>query len=481
VRAAPDNGGRAEDPRLKDKIKEQRASLRDKETRIAELEVALAAARRERDTARTDADVAQAARKTAETEAERLRRQRERDARREEKTPAPAREKVRPSTVLQAVTTPAATSVWDEALGRLLSRGKYAVVADVCREALSGTGEAQTPAAARGRVHALYAAALYGRGNTAEGEEQDRLAVAVLLDGGNVPAAAESLARLLTFAPAPRAADVPLARRLFLLAEKQGQADAVRQVFTRMRIGSPEAYRRLRALLSGGGGQKVSASLVERLAPATAIGGATATVGPDEPVALPTLPAVTARRIVEAVDAGEADWVRKARAGMESLRGRGGSDAALADALLEAVAALEPVAVQPLLQPVLRPVVVDASNVARHNPDPLSLARSPRLIRLKEMRDFLLRRGYFPVHLIADATLRFHVDDRAAYEDMLRRHMVRETPPGTSADETLIREAKSLPAPLVTNDRLAEWGDAAFSVERRGFALVPGGVTLTDF
>jgi hypothetical protein len=124
--------------------------------------------------------------------------------------------------------------------------------------------------------------------------------------------------------------------------------------------------------------------------------------------------------------------------------------------------------------------VVDASNVARHNPDPLALSAPHRVGHLLLMRDFLLRQGFFPIVLIADATLRFHMDDRVTYQTLVDRHIIREAPPGTSADEMLLKEARHRNAPLISNDRFSEWGDIVQQVERHGFLVVNGRVALVQ-
>lgn len=464
---------------LKDTLKKQRATLKDKDGEITTLKGQLATLLKERDAVQAAAEAERSARKAAESEAERQRRQRERAERREAATP-------RKETTVRAASPaimplPAASSepLLEEALSRLLNRGKYALVTEVCREALLPEGSA----AQRGTILALYAVALYGQGNISQAEEQDRLAVGALLDAGRIPEAARAMARLLTQGAGPRTVtDAPLLRRLLLLAERVGQSREVRDIFQHMHIGSPEAGKRLRALQAGLG--KKEAFL---MADAVASGTGLITIpGPDEAVALPTNypPAayVTPRAVVQAVDSGNASYVTAVRAALDKLRrDEDLADRTRADTLLKAVAELGPASVQPLLpgQPAGRPVLVDASNVARSDPDPLSLSPIPHVERLRQMQDFLLRRGFFPVLMFADANLRYFVDDRAAYMALVERGIVRETPPGTSADEVLLKEARALKAPIVTNDRLADWAERSEGIERLGFLVTPGYVALT--
>ena len=265
-----------------------------------------------------------------------------------------------------------------------------------------------------------------------------------------------------------------------------GQTDAVHDVLTHVRISSTEANRRLNAALSGGEvaatvgpsvGRQRTGLLRQLTTPRAKF------VGHDEVIALPTATAqaatVTARSIVAAVDNGDAFYVASVRDGIRALQAREEEDRTLAGALLEAVARIDALAALPFAQSANQPIVVDASNVARHNPDPLALTGVSRVAYLLQMRDYLLRRGFFPVLMIADANLRFHVNDRPAYEALVARGIVRETPPGTSADEALIAEAQGYAAPLVTNDRLTDWNGRADHIERLNFALLPGGASLT--
>lgn len=476
-----------EDGTLKETIKKQKNVLREKESRIQEMAAQVAALQKERDAARSEIEAAKQATRLAREEAERERRLRERETRRH-KEPAPRAEtaeapKPNVTTASATPTTPRlpVPQPFTEAIQRLINRGKYLIVAEICREALA-TDAATQSAAARGRVHSLLAGALYGLGEVQGAEDQDRLAANALLDGAEILPCAEAMARLFTqtayYAPGSpiRQADGATLRRLLLLAERDGLALAIQEIFTRMRIGSAEAGRRLKATLAQGG--KKAGALADAALGTGASGGVV--LGPDEPIALPVPGAasVTARELVQVVDSGDAGFVALVRQGIAALRSRGGREVQLANALLESVTAVEPVAVVPLLAKTSSPVLVDASNVARYNPDPLSLTMTPRVVQLLLVRDFLLRQGFFPVILIADATLRFHVDDRPAYQSLLDRQMIRECAPGTSADEALLTEARARRALLVSNDRFSEWGEMAARVERQGFLIAAGRVAL---
>jgi hypothetical protein len=317
-----------------------------------------------------------------------------------------------------------------------------------------------------------------------QSEEQERLALAAFLEAGDVAGAAESWARLVArrlgvgLPVTLKPNDAALLARLAALMERMDQSEAVRAAFERVRGTAPEVTTQLHILFTSGG--KKLTPLLRTLA----IGGKPgAGVSPEEMIVLPNTTGVTARQIARAVDHGDAEYVRQVRAGLRALRERGREgDMTLAESLAVAVTRINPVAACPLLQKSEpRPIVVDASNVARHDPDPLALKPRPRVAVLRQMRDYLLRRGWFPVVMIADANLRFHVDDKPGYLALVEAGIVQETLPGTVADTVLIREAQELGAPLVTNDRLADWGDAAARLHRFGFGFFSGGVTLTDF
>lgn len=113
----------------------------------------------------------------------------------------------------------------------------------------------------------------------------------------------------------------------------------------------------------------------------------------------------------------------------------------------------------------LKPAVVDASNVANMSP-----TRHGRLSYLEEVRHSAWEEGYFPVYLIADASLPHQVDRPDDLMAMVERGEVRMVDAGTSADELLIEEATRLSAVILTNDRMANW-PAAKNLEKRHVEL----------
>jgi hypothetical protein len=95
-------------------------------------------------------------------------------------------------------------------------------------------------------------------------------------------------------------------------------------------------------------------------------------------------------------------------------------------------------------------VLVDASNVARYEAGGRGKGRLSHLLLL---RDELRRRDCFPIVLLADASLPYHIDEPDELTAMARRGELEIVPPGTEADEHLAREARRSGAYVVTNDR----------------------------
>lgn len=453
--------------KLQTKLKEQRAALKAKEALLAEQALRLAQLEKERDAVLTERDSERKAREAVEVRLEReLRR----------KAPEPVATVVAAPAPLSTPTPPPSTPPDDkaewmpDALNRLLLRGHDASVLGLCRELLS---DKDLPIAARAGVQGVYAMALGSLG-AADAPEQFRVATEAYLSAGRVLDAAETLLRAFP-RPKPSTAERALLQRLLALAERRGELEALGRSLARQRLTEPTGYRCLLAALETVGGR------YPNLLPSSSA----PKLSPDEPVALPTASkrasSVTARQLVTAIDEGEVVLVTRVRAGLQELRG---TNPNLADALLNAVGALSEPALAVLSAKRIRPIVVDASNVARHVADPMEAFMNAKkkptgsAAQLLQVRDFLLRHGFFPVLLIADANLRHIVTEKARYDSLVERHIVRETLPGTSADELLLTEAHAHQAPLLTNDRLADWGKQAEGVERLGFTLHSGGVVL---
>lgn len=364
------------DARLREQIDKQRAALREKEERIVNLERDTAQVKRELATLRTELDTARKAKETAESESANLRRRAEREARdkakgNREQGAGESKPVVSPTVSVPAPLIPVSYSLpIEEALRRLLRRGKYAAVAEVCKEAIVGGGIKEAPAMARGAVHALYAAALYGSDESERGADQDSRAVDAFLDAGAVVEATESFARLLSQATLLRstlAEDATMLRRLVALAERDNKLAHITAAFLRIRIVSPQGFNLLLGSLNrkvGKRGAEIASSLSATARDQSDAGG----IGPDEMISLPgtALPALSPRKLVEAAETGEARFVLRVRDVLTGMRYSSDTkQATLADALLSAVGEISRVGVLPYTTPpgfTPRCAIVDASN-----------------------------------------------------------------------------------------------------------------------
>ncbi|MFM7320303.1 MAG: hypothetical protein ACKO5K_02110, partial [Armatimonadota bacterium] len=148
-------------------------------------------------------------------------------------------------------------------------------------------------------------------------------------------------------------------------------------------------------------------------------------IGREEAIALPSgnprLASTTPRDLARAVETGDAALVADARGAIDRLAE---SRPEVEAALLVAIRTIDPALVEPLLSAPLRAAVVDASNVARHEADPLAHQGSGRFAHLTAMRNHLLASRFFPVRFIADASLGRIIDDREAYRRWLDHGIV---------------------------------------------------------
>jgi hypothetical protein len=449
------------------KLEKHRATILVNEERIRELERRLAETEREAHRARTDAEAAHIAQRHTQERLERLQRQKEREDRRPA-TPSPPREK----TVIYAAPVPAPVTIpliFEETIQRILDAGKAGTVVDLCRYALR-TNSAEESATIRGQVHSFLADALKRNGDIAGSISEGREAVHAFLDGGDACGAANALALWATQTNVIRKEDAANISRLLKLAEATGKQKDVQDIFLRLSLSSPNALKKIRAALPPGEAAKLKLETTTAAPPP---------FGANEVFSMPVVPhALSPRRIVRAVDSGEEKLVEQVRAGIAEWRRRDKSGNQYADALLAAIEKISPAVSVPLRHTPREAVVVDASNVARRTPDPLVLETTGRVAYLIAMRDHLLREGYFPVILIADANLGYQIDDPTAYLSLMDRRILIEVPGGESADETLIWEARQRRAPLVTNDRLRDWQQNKGDIHRLEFVILPDRILL---
>ena len=120
-----------------------------------------------------------------------------------------------------------------------------------------------------------------------------------------------------------------------------------------------------------------------------------------------------------------------------------------------------------------RPIVIDGSNVMHWRDN------TPRLETVAEVVAALAKRGFQP-GVIFDANAGWKLDGR--YRDDLdfavklglAAQNVVVVPKGQPADPTILAAARDLEAPIVSNDRFAEWAEAHPEVKAPG-TLIRGG------
>lgn len=120
------------------------------------------------------------------------------------------------------------------------------------------------------------------------------------------------------------------------------------------------------------------------------------------------------------------------------------------------------------------PVVVDGSNVAWHDS-----AEKPTLSSIVRMQRDLWREGFFPVYIYVDASLPYQIDDEPALRALIDSGIVFPVDSGTAADEAIIRHARSLGCPVLTNDRMMEW-DPTDEVQKLRFNIDSFGTTIYE-
>ncbi|MDQ2688325.1 MAG: hypothetical protein M3Y28_10710, partial [Armatimonadota bacterium] len=180
------------------------------------------------------------------------------------------------------------------------------------------------------------------------------------------------------------------------------------------------------------------------------------TAGPDAPLLLPTLPALTARQLLHAIDAGDWDTITPARAALFQLCESDPATQTRMRQTLERAVGEDDTYLRTLFGRQRGPVIVDGSNAAWYDQDLLASGR-PRLRSLLGLRRALRGQGYFPILLYADAPLPYTIDEPEQLRQMAAQGEIAIVDGGVDADEVLLRAAKHWDAPLVTNDRMNDW------------------------
>ncbi len=94
--------------------------------------------------------------------------------------------------------------------------------------------------------------------------------------------------------------------------------------------------------------------------------------------------------------------------------------------------------------------LIDGSNVAHATEGPTA-----RLANILLVRDRLAEQGFEPI-VVADAALRYQIDETEEYERLVDEGTIHQAPAGTDADYFLLSFAKELDAALVSNDRFRD-------------------------
>jgi hypothetical protein len=180
-----------------------------------------------------------------------------------------------------------------------------------------------------------------------------------------------------------------------------------------------------------------------------------------------------AEKIKAAIDRNDETFVANLRADLNALQKR---DEAVCKKLMQELRKSGKFYERVLRTQTAR-VLVDASNVARHDATPKG-----KLEYLLAMREELRRHDFFPILFVADASLPYFIDDAKGLREMIARQEVRVTASGQQADEVLARQAKETGAYVVTNDRNFHFAFAPnFAPSRIGFRITDGVVLLEEF
>ena len=351
--------------------------------------------------------------------------------------PAPRSRSAGPEPPKEALS---ADTPWRDAVRRLLERGKLKTALSLAEDVLKVNSGSQD-------ALQIAATALEALGEPRSALAAARRLLALQAQRPDIPSASETLLSVLRLSPSPADAEPDV--RVFLAALPVSDSAAVaaaRLMLGRLRGVSPAAHGWLTDYLAA------RTTLIPVLMPPPDA------LGPDDPLPLP-LPLgrpVTARQLAEAIDRTQSALVDAARAALSSLVTTDPDASARIWAALEAAASDEPARLTALRRKPRGAAVVDGSNVAWFDQESL-VQGQPRLRPILAMRRTLWARGFFPVLLYADANLPYFIDDRPALLALRDRAALTLVDAGTTADEALLRVAKQMGAPLITNDKMEDW------------------------
>ena len=347
-------------------------------------------------------------------------------------------------------------SPWLTAVHHLLDKGKFDAALALAEDVLKADGD-------DGDALQIASQALEGKKDLRAAAAYSRRLLLVETTRQEMVAAAETLRRLLRQTPRPEGMEAEARQYLSALAPSDGAGvEAGRLLLSRLRGADPYTFGWLANII------------VTQTALAPVLMPPPGALGPDDPLPLKLGPGMTAtaRSVIEAVDRGDSlvDAIRLALLALEAAdpetHGR-------IWAALEQAASDDPARLIPVRRTPRGPAVVDGSNVAWFDQESL-VHGQPRLRHLRAVRRALWARGFFPVVLYADANLPYFIDEPGPLRGLRDSRELLLVDAGTQADEVLLRTAKLLGAPLVTNDRMEDW-DPEHEVTKVRYTISPGG------
>ncbi len=113
-------------------------------------------------------------------------------------------------------------------------------------------------------------------------------------------------------------------------------------------------------------------------------------------------------------------------------------------------------------------IVVDGANVAYAE---RTKQGKPKVSNLVAVRRALEQRGYEPI-IIADASLRYEVDDPDQLETLIDSQVIRQVPAETDADYFVLETAEQQNAPVVSNDQFEPYRDKYLWIDQRRVPLM---------
>jgi len=184
---------------------------------------------------------------------------------------------------------------------------------------------------------------------------------------------------------------------------------------------------------------------------------------------------ISARQLAQAVERNDEDLVFSLTQALFTLREMNPEGHKM---FLERVRAFDRYSARVLTGDTTR-VLVDASNVARFEKNKYGKGILENLLAL---RDELRSRSYFPIILIADASLPHVIDQPLEFKKLVHGGIIQMTNKGEEADEYLTRLAQQTGAFVVTNDVNFHLKIApGFDPLRIGFTIDHGSVYLHEF